>query len=56
MEAKLNTEKASWSGVPYLHSDDVIAVQRGPEPGGAGGASRGRSARRCAGCGRRWAG
>ena len=40
MEAKLNTEKASWSGVPYLHSDDVISVQRGPEPGGVGGALR----------------
>ena len=37
MEAKLNTEKADWSPFPYLDSQDVISVQRGPEPGGVAG-------------------
>ena len=32
---------------PYLKDDDVVAVQRGPEPGGAG-APTAPSARRCA--------
>jgi NADH-quinone oxidoreductase subunit I len=40
MEAKANTENADWTAFPYLESADVIAVQRGPEPGGAGGAYR----------------
>src|SRR5918996_385253 len=40
MEPKLNTENADWSPFPYLDSQDVISVQRGPEPGGAGGAYR----------------
>ena len=40
MEARANTENADWTAFPYLESDDVIAVQRGPQPGGAGGAYR----------------
>ena len=41
MQAKLNTEKTDWSEFPYLEShEDVISVQRGPKPGGAGGAYR----------------
>ena len=40
MQAKANTENADWTAFPYLESDDVIAVQRGPQPGGAGGAYR----------------
>ena len=40
MEARLNTEKADWEQFPYLDSADVIAVQRGPEPGGLGGVAR----------------
>jgi NADH-quinone oxidoreductase subunit I len=40
MEAKLNTERTDWEAFPYLDSADVIAVQRGPEPGGPAGAYR----------------
>ena len=40
MEAKLNTDKTDWEQFPYLDSADVIAVQRGPEPGGLGGVAR----------------
>jgi NADH-quinone oxidoreductase subunit I len=40
MEARLNIEHTEWEAFPYLSSDDVIEVQRGPEPGGAGGAYR----------------
>ena len=40
MEARANTENADWTAFGYLESDDVIAVQRGPQPGGAGGAYR----------------
>ena len=41
MEAKLNTEKTDWTEFPYLEGEsDVISVQRGPKPGGAGGAYR----------------
>jgi NADH-quinone oxidoreductase subunit I len=40
MEARLNIEHTDWEAFPYLQSDDVIEVQRGPEPGGARGAYR----------------
>ena len=41
MEAKLNTEKTDWTEFPYLEGEnDVISVQRGPRPGGVGGAYR----------------
>jgi NADH-quinone oxidoreductase subunit I len=40
MEARLNAEKTDWEAFPYLDSADVISVQRGPAPGGAGGAYR----------------
>ena len=41
MEAKLNKEKTDWSAFPYLeNAEDVISVQRGPKPGGVGGAYR----------------
>ena len=40
MEAKLNTEHTDWEQFPYLDSADVIAVQRGPEPGGIGAVAR----------------
>jgi NADH-quinone oxidoreductase subunit I len=41
MQAKLNTEKAAWTEFPYLENQqDVISVQRGPKPGGIGGAYR----------------
>ena len=40
MEAHANTENADWEAFPYLEGADVISVQRGPEPGGAGGAYR----------------
>ena len=41
MEAKLNTEKTDWTDFPYLENhEDVISVQRGPKPGGVGGAYR----------------
>jgi NADH-quinone oxidoreductase subunit I len=41
MQAKLNTEKADWTEFPYLENQqDVISVQRGPKPGGLGGAYR----------------
>src|ERR671936_2060798 len=37
MEARLNTGKLDWTPPGYLDTADVIAVQRGPEPGGIGG-------------------
>ena len=41
MEAKLNMEKTDWTEFPYLEGEsDVISVQRGPRPGGVGGAYR----------------
>ena len=41
MEARLNTEHTDWSAFPYLeNAEDVISVQRGPKPGGIGGAYR----------------
>jgi NADH-quinone oxidoreductase subunit I len=40
VEPRANTENADWTAFPYLESADVIAVQRGPEPGGPGGAYR----------------
>ena len=41
MEAKLNTEKTDWTQFPYLEGEaDVISVERGPKPGGIGGAYR----------------
>jgi NADH-quinone oxidoreductase subunit I len=40
MQARLNTDKTDWEQFPYLDSEDVISVQRGPQPGGAGGAYR----------------
>src|SRR4029450_6432580 len=41
MEARLNTGKTDWTAFPYLENqEDVIAVQRGPKPGGVAGAYR----------------
>ena len=40
MDARLNSEKTDWEQFPYLDSADVISVQRGPQPGGIGGAYR----------------
>jgi NADH-quinone oxidoreductase subunit I len=40
MEANLNVDKADWERFPYLDSADVVSVQRGPQPGGPGGAYR----------------
>ena len=41
MQARLNTEKTDWTDFPYLENhEDVISVQRGPKPGGVGGAYR----------------
>jgi len=42
MNAKLNTDGIDQMNreFPYLHESDVISVQRGPEPGGAGGVYR----------------
>jgi len=42
MEAKLNTEgiEAMNREFPYLNEGDVVEVQRGPDPGGTGGAYR----------------
>ena len=37
MEARLNVDKLDWAPPDWLDTEDVIAVQRGPEPGGAGG-------------------
>ena len=47
MEARLNVDKLDWAPPDWLETEDVIAVQRGPEPGGAA-ASTAHSARRCA--------
>src|SRR5262249_59078451 len=41
MEARANVEHADWSAFPYLEdADEVVSVQRGPEPGGLAGAYR----------------
>jgi NADH-quinone oxidoreductase subunit I len=42
MEAKLNTEGIERFNkeFPYLDEGDIVEVQRGPDPGGAGGAYR----------------
>jgi NADH-quinone oxidoreductase subunit I len=40
MEARLNVTKLDWTPPDWLETEDVIEVQRGPEPGGVGGMYR----------------